>query len=449
MIKPDQFNGQRVLVLGLAKSGYAAAELLHALGAAVVVNDASPEDGNEEALVLRSKGIEVICGGHPQDLLDRGFDLIIKNPGIPYQNKVLQQALQHNIPIWTEIELAYLVSEAPIVAITGSNGKTTTTTLLYHMLNIGGKKPLIAGNIGTVACSVAEKAVAEDVIVMEVSSFQLAGIESFRPKIAVWTNLYDAHIDYHGSAEEYAKAKAKIIMNQESDDFFIYNADQADMQPYIGRGRGEKVPFSLLGKTAVGISADDEMIYWQGEPFVKRSIIKLLGQHNLENILAATASAILLDCDKKTIENVLSSFTGVRHRMQFVKELNNRTFYNDSKATNTLATKSALSSFDMPVILIAGGLDRGHSFEELRPFMSQVKAVLALGETGDRLIEFAKSCDVQITIKADSMEDAVKAAYEVSNEGDQILLSPACASWDQYKSFESRGDAFIEAIMKL
>ncbi|MBD7983442.1 UDP-N-acetylmuramoyl-L-alanine--D-glutamate ligase [Sporosarcina sp. Sa2YVA2] len=449
MIKPNDFKGKRVLVLGLAKSGYAAAELLQSLGAIVVVNDASPEEGNDDVLVLRSKGVEVICGGHPQNLLDKEFDLIVKNPGIPYQNQVLQQALQQQIPIWTEIELAYLVSEAPIIAITGSNGKTTTTTLLYHMLNIGGKKPIIAGNIGTVACSVAENATSDEVIVMEVSSFQLAGVEKFRPKIAVWTNLYDSHIDYHGTAEEYAKAKANIIKNQEPDDFFIYNADQTDMQKYIEQGRGKKIPFSLQGKTIDGISADDEMIYWLGEPFVKRSIIKLLGQHNLENILAATASAILMNCDKDTIENVLSSFTGVRHRMQFVKEFNDRTFFNDSKATNTLATKSALSSFESPVILIAGGLDRGHSFEELRPYMTQVKAVFGLGETADRFIEFARSCGVQITQKALTMDDAVKAAYESSEEGDQILLSPACASWDQYKSFENRGDAFIEAIMNL
>lgn len=449
MIKPNDFKGKRVLVLGLAKSGYAAAELLQSLGAIVVVNDASPEEGNDDVLVLRSKGVEVICGGHPQNLLDTEFDLIVKNPGIPYQNKVLQQALQQQIPIWTEIELAYLVSEAPIIAITGSNGKTTTTTLLYHMLNIGGKKPIIAGNIGTVACSVAENATTDEVIVMEVSSFQLAGVEKFRPKIAVWTNLYDSHIDYHGTAEEYAKAKANIIKNQEPDDFFIYNADQTDMQKYIEQGRGKKIPFSLQGKTVDGISADDEMIYWLGEPFVKRSIIKLLGQHNLENILAATASAILMNCDKETIENVLSSFTGVRHRMQFVKEFNDRTFFNDSKATNTLATKSALSSFESPVILIAGGLDRGHSFEELRPYMTQVKAVFGLGETADRFIEFARSCGVQVTQKALTMDDAVKAAYESSEEGDQILLSPACASWDQYKSFENRGDAFIEAIMNL
>lgn len=448
MITWDGFKDKNVLVLGLAKSGFAAADLLHSLGANVVVNDASPEDGNSDVALLRSKGITVICGGHPSNILEAGFDSIVKNPGIPYQNQVLQQAVEKGIPIWTEIELAYLVSEAPIVAITGSNGKTTTTTLLYHMLNIGGKKPLIAGNIGTVACSVAEKATADEVIVMEVSSFQLAGIEKYRPKIAVWTNLYDAHIDYHGTFEEYASAKSRITMNQVAEDYFIYNADQVEMQSYINT-KAIKIPFSLQGRTEEGISADSEMIYWQGEPYVKRSIIKLLGQHNLENIVAATATAILLDCDKSTIEDVLSSFTGVRHRMQFVKELNGRAFYNDSKATNTLATKSALSSFEPPVILLAGGLDRGHSFEELRPHMGKVKAVIAIGETRERFMEFAVSCGVTDVYAADSMVEAVEKAYTKSTIGDQILLSPACASWDQYESFEKRGDAFIEAIMKL
>ncbi|WP_432359488.1 UDP-N-acetylmuramoyl-L-alanine--D-glutamate ligase [Sporosarcina sp. UB5] len=443
------FKGKKVLVLGLAKSGYAAAELLHSLEADVVVNDSSPDKGSEEAQALRSRGVSVICGGHPENILDEGFDIIVKNPGIPYHNPVIRQAVLKGIPVWTEIELSYLVSEAPIIAITGSNGKTTTTTLLYHILNIGGKKPLIAGNIGTVACTVAQHANPDEVIVMEVSSFQLAGTENFRPKISVWTNLYDAHLDYHGTKEEYALAKSKVAANQTEDDFFIYNADQLEMRPYIEKSAARKIPFSLQGKKAEGISADDEMIYWQGEPYMERAIIKLPGQHNLENILAATASAILMDCDKETIENVLSSFTGVRHRMQFVKELKGRTIYNDSKATNTLATKSALSSFQSPVVLIAGGLDRGHSFEELRPYMGRVKAVLALGETAGRLVDFAASCGVPYAVKVASMEEAVQEAFAASLEGDQIILSPACASWDQFPSFEQRGDAFIEAVMKL
>lgn len=445
----EQFQHQHILVLGLAKSGMATAKLLNTFGADVVVNDAKQDDGNQEAAELRQLGIEVICGGHPLSLLDRNFSLIIKNPGIPYSNPLLVRAEELSIPIWTEIELAYRISDAPIIGITGSNGKTTTTTLLYHMLNIGKKKPLIAGNIGTVACEVAAEAQSDQQIVLEASSFQLMGVETFRPHIAIWTNIYEAHIDYHGSVEAYQKAKANIGINQTADDYLIYNADQIQLEPYVQRMKSCLIPFSTKGKMAYGISADDKQIYWNGQPFVKRSIIKLPGQHNLENILAATAAALLLKCDQTAIESVLSSFTGVRHRMQFVKEVTGRTFYNDSKATNTLATISALSSFRTPTILIAGGMDRGHSYEDLRPYMKHVKAVIAIGETRERVAEFARSCQVETVCLEQDVIAATKKAYELSTEKDVILLSPASASWDQYPSFEARGDAFIQAILAL
>lgn len=444
-----QFKGKKILILGLAKSGYAAAKLLHSLGADVVVNDASPEEGNAEAKSLIEEGVRVICGGHPENLLGEGFSLVIKNPGIPYTNSIIQEAMAKEIPIWTEIELAYKISEAPIVGITGSNGKTTTTTILYHMLSIGGKKPLIAGNIGTVSCAVAEKATEDNVIVLEASSFQLMGVETFRPKISILTNLYDAHLDYHGTSEAYAEAKAEIMRHQQEDDFFIYNADQEVVREIASVSNAIKIPFSLTGKKKHGISADETEIYWNGEPYIRRSLIKLPGQHNLENILSATAAAILLGCEKSAIQDVLSSFTGVKHRMQFVKELQGRKYYNDSKATNTLATKSALAAFDKPIILLAGGLDRGHSFEELRPFMGNVKAVVALGETKERFKEFALSCGVEQVVEAPTMAEAVRAGHSLSSEHDVILLSPASASWDEYASFEVRGDKFIEAVMML
>lgn len=444
-----QFQGKHILVLGLAKSGFAASDLLHSLGANVTVNDASPEGDNKDIIALRDKGIRVICGGHPTDIMEQGFELVVKNPGIPYTNPVVVEALRKKIPVWTEIELTSRLSEAPIIGITGSNGKTTTTTLLYHMLNIGGKKPIIAGNIGTVSCSVAERAKEDNLIVLEASSFQLMGTEAFRPKIAIWTNIYDAHLDYHGSVEGYRSAKANITKNQTQEDYFIYNDDQSELREFAAQSPAIRIPFSLKGRKDYGISADNELIYWNGEAFAKRSIIKLPGEHNLENILCATAAAILLGCDKAAIEDVLSSFTGVRHRMQFVKELQGRKFYNDSKATNTLATKSALTAFTTPTILIAGGLDRGHSFEELRPFMTNIKAVVALGETSQKLSEFAASCGIVDVIKAKDVKDAVQQAYPFSVEGDIILLSPACASWDQYSNFEVRGDQFIEAVMEL
>lgn len=445
----EQFKGKKVLVLGLAKSGYAAAKLLHSFGAEVIVNDGAPDEGNELATALRSDGIRVICGGHPTDILDEGFNLVVKNPGIPYHNPIVKKALEKAIPVWTEIELTYRISEAPIIGITGSNGKTTTTTLLFHMLSIGGKNPLIAGNIGTVSCTVAEQATAENVIVLEASSFQLMGVEKFRPNIAIMTNLYDSHIDYHGTSEAYAKAKAEITRHQKEDDFLIYNADQSEIIEIASTSRAIQVPFSLTGMKKIGISADESKIYWNGEPLLNRSVIKLPGQHNLENILSATAAAILLGCDKEAIEDVLSSFTGVRHRMQFVKELQGRKFYNDSKATNTRATKSALAAFNLPIILLAGGLDRGHSLEELRPYMANVKAVISLGETQEKVEEFALSCGVGNVVHAETMERAVECAHSLSEQGDIILLSPASASWDQYESFEVRGDAFIKAVMSL
>lgn len=449
MKNDKKFMNKRVLVLGLAKSGYATAKLLHFLGAQVVVNDAAVEQPGGHSKELRELGMEVICGGHPEELIEKGFDIVVKNPGIPYSNPIVQRAVSLNIPVWTEIELAHQISEAPIIAITGSNGKTTTTTILYHILNIGKKRPLIAGNIGTVSCEVASKARRENTIVLEASSFQLMGTELFKPKIAIWTNLYEAHIDYHGSIEAYKAAKANITKNQEPSDYFIYNADQETLHEIAKQSKAIKIPFSRLGRNEKGISADEKWIYWEGEPFVSRSIIKLPGQHNLENILGATAAAILMGTEQSAIEDVLSSFTGVRHRMQFVKEVSGRQFYNDSKATNTLATKSALAAFDAPIVLIAGGLDRGHSFEKLRPYMHQVKAVVCLGETAKKFADFASSCGIQTIERVETMEDAVHKAFPLSEAGDIVLLSPSCASWDMYANFEDRGDAFIDAVMQL
>lgn len=449
MIQYSKLQHKKVLVLGLAKSGVAAAELLHELGAFVTVNDSKPFDENPQAQGLLEKGITVICGRHPEDLLDEGFELLVKNPGIPYNNPIVMNAIGRGIPVITEVELAYLVSEAPIIGITGTNGKTTTTTLIFEMLKKGGRNPLIAGNIGTVACGVARKAEAEQVIVTELSSFQLMGTVEFQPKIAILTNLYDAHLDYHGTFEEYAKAKFAITKNQDENDWLIYNAGQEVVRNLAAQSKAKKVPFSINGRTAEGISADETMIYWQGEAFMERLNIALPGNHNLENILCALAACILYGCDKEAVEEVLQTFTGVRHRTQFVREWQGRKFYNDSKATNCLATKVALDAFTQPTVLIAGGLDRGHSFEELRLSMKNVKRVVAYGQTGERFIDFAKSCGVEETVLAQDVVDAVSKAAALSNSGDVVLLSPACASWDQYKSFEVRGDLFVDAVMNL
>ena len=449
MIGYKELQSKKVLVLGLAKSGIAAAELLHQLGAFVTVNDAKPFDANPEAQDLLSKGITVICGRHPEDLLDEGFELVVKNPGIPYTNPIVADAVAKGLPVITEMELAYLVSEAPFIGITGSNGKTTTTTLLYEMLKAGNLKPLIAGNIGTVACGVAAEAKADEIIVTELSSFQLMGTDTFRPGIAILTNLYEAHLDYHGTFDEYTDAKFGVTRNQTNEDYFIYNADQQIVASYAEKSKAQLIPFTTKGRSDSGISADQTTIFWQGEAILSREHIVLPGDHNLENILCAVAAAKLQNCPIEAIEQVLATFAGVRHRTQFVREWQGRKIYNDSKATNVLATKSALAAFTSPIVLLAGGLDRGHSFEELRQEMTRVKAVISFGETALRFIEFAKSCGVTSIVRAIDVEDAVGYGAKMSEQGDVILLSPACASWDQHSSFEIRGDLFIDRVMKL
>ncbi|QUG41000.1 UDP-N-acetylmuramoyl-L-alanine--D-glutamate ligase [Psychrobacillus sp. INOP01] len=440
---------KKILVLGLAKSGTAAAETLHDLGAFVTVNDSKPFEQNENAQYLLSKGLTVICGSHPEDLLDEGFSLIVKNPGIPYTNPVIAEANKRGIPVWTEVELAYRISDAPMIGITGSNGKTTTTTLIFEMLAAANKEPKIAGNIGTVATSVAKEATADNIIVTELSSFQLMGTEELKPKISVLLNLYEAHLDYHKDFQEYTDAKYKITQKQDATDWLVFNGEQQIVKDYAQKSMASQIPFYVSSKTKEGISADDLYVYWNGEPLFERSIIALRGKHNLENVLAATATALTMNCSVEAITNVLSTFHGVKHRTQFIREWKGRKFYNDSKATNALATKSALEGFTEPVILIAGGVDRGHSFDELIPYLNRVKALVHYGATKDRLQKFGEVQGIPSVVSVQTLGEAFEMAIDASSEGDIVLLSPACASWDQYESFEIRGEEFIDRVISL
>lgn len=444
-----KYNNKKILVLGLAKSGVSAALLLHDLGAQITVNDYKPIEESEEAKTLLEKGIRVIGGGHPEDLLDEGFELIVKNPGIPYTNPILIRALELRIPIITEVELAYQISEADFLAITGTNGKTTTTTLLFEMLKQGEMNPLIAGNIGTVASDVAKKATFQNKIVIELSSFQLMGIDEFAPKIAILTNIYEAHLDYHGSKEEYVQAKMNIMKNQTEAEYLIINWDQDICREIATTSKANIIPFSVHEYLENGASVKDGIIYFRGEAIIEYEKVVLPGKHNLENILASISGAKLLGISNQAIEQVLTTFHGVKHRMQYVGEIAGRHFYNDSKATNILSTKAALESFNQPIILLAGGLDRGVEFTELIPSLKNVKALVVFGETKDKLIELGHEAGIEKIYPVDNVEEAVPVAYSLSSQGDCILLSPACASWDQYKSFEIRGDIFIEAVHKL
>ncbi|HBM5410424.1 TPA: UDP-N-acetylmuramoyl-L-alanine--D-glutamate ligase [Enterococcus faecium] len=452
MKKISTYENKKVLVLGLAKSGVSAAKLLHELGALVTVNDGKPFDENPEAQELLSLGIKVITGSHPIELLDEEFSLMVKNPGIPYSHPLVAKAQEMGIPVITEVELAYEVAECPFLGITGTNGKTTTTTMTGLLLNAGADQGIarLAGNIGYPASGVAQEAKSEDKIVMELSSFQLMGITDFRPHIAVITNIYEAHIDYHGTRKEYVKAKWNLQKNMTEKDYLILNWNQSELQELAQRTKARVLPFSTKEVLEDGVYADDYSIYYKKEKIMEISELGVPGKHNVENALAAISVAKLYGISNEAIRETLHFFHGVPHRTQYVGEIQGRKFYNDSKATNILATKMALSGFETSkVVLLAGGLDRGNTFDELIPSLKGIKAMVVFGQTKEKLMDAGKKAGIETIVTADSVEQAVPLALENSTDGDVVLLSPANASWDQYPNFETRGNRFMEAVNRL
>lgn len=448
MKRIDQFKNKKVLVLGLAKSGESAARLLDKLGAIVTVNDSKPFEENPAAQGLLEEGIKVVTGGHPLELLDEDFALMVKNPGIPYSNPMIKKALDKGMPVWTEVELAYLISEAPIVGITGSNGKTTTTTMIGQVLTAAGQNGLLSGNIGYPASHVAQTATDKDTLVMELSSFQLMGIESFHPEIAVITNLMPTHIDYHGSFEAYVAAKWNIQKNMTAADHLVLNFNQDLAKELAEKTQARVVPFSTLEKVD-GAYLENGLLYFRGEAVMATDEIGVPGSHNVENALATIAVAKIRGVDNETIKETLSAFGGVKHRLQYADEINGVKFYNDSKSTNILATQKALSGFDnSKVILIAGGLDRGNEFDELVPDIKGLKKMVILGQSAERVKRAADKAGVEY-VDATDIADATRKAYHLAGAGDIVLLSPANASWDMYPNFEVRGDLFLKTVAEL
>lgn len=453
MLNKKVFEHKRVLVIGLAKSGVAVAKLLLHQGAIVTVNDRTPLEENPDAKSLIEEGIRVLVGSHPVDLLEEHFDFVVKNPGIPYENCMVEAAIKKGVPVYTEVEIAYHLLEGLIIGITGSNGKTTTTTLASLMLkeSFPERQVYAAGNIGIPLSELAEQSTNKDIYVSELSSFQLMGIEQFKPKIACIVNIFSAHLDYHGSREEYINAKLQLTKNQTEEDYLVYNADYPELMTLIeGNTKATLVPFSRKNTLEFGSSVKDDYIYFNNEKVISVSTIQVPGTQNVENVLAAVAIAKLAGDTNEGIEKAVKNFHGVKHRTQFIKEVNKRRFYNDSKATNIIATQTALRSFiNQSVILIAGGLDRKNGFGELVPDLTSVSGIVLYGETKEKLQEAAKVAGVPVIEVVNTLEEATKKAYEISKEEDIILLSPACASWDQFKNFEIRGDEFIRVVENL
>lgn len=451
MKKINDYQDKKVLVMGFGISGINAAHLLVKLGAHVTANDQAIPKDHKVVDELKADGITVITGDNPLSLADEEFDVVVKNPGIPYDNPLVAKFVKQGTPIITEAELGWQIFDGHLVSITGSNGKTTTTTLTQLMIAENAKHQVkYAGNIGVSFSKVAEQLGPDDTLVTELSSFQLLGAPTIHPHIAIITNIFSNHLDYHKTRENYINAKLNITRNQTKNDFLVINWDRDEWQKISRRSQATIVPFSRLNKSHEGSYVEDGIIYWRGEKVMKAEDIRLIGPQNVENALAAIAAAKLSGVSNEAIVKVLTTFSGVRHRLQYVTEYQDRLFYNDSKSTDIEATEVALQGFKRPVVLLAGGLDRGYTFERLVPYFKQhVKAIVVFGECKDKMKDAAQQAEIPTIIESKDAITAVPEAWKLSEPGDVILLSPANASWDQFPSFEVRGDKFIEAVEKL
>ena len=446
------FEHKKLLILGFARSGYEAAKFLINRENEVILNDYKEEEKQDAEKVseLRKLGVTFVFGSHPDDLLDSSFDYLIKNPGVPIDHKYVLKARELGIEVINEVEMAYRLfpKDMKIVGITGTNGKTTTTTLTYQILKAAfGDRVVLAGNIGYPLSGVLEKLNCDSILVMEVSCQQLENMSLFHPNIAVMTNLSPAHIDFLKSYENYKRVKAKLFQRQGEEDVAILNFENEDVMEETENISSTKKYFSSKSSTSLChlIGRD---IYYGDEKVMSRDQIFIAGIHNVENVMAAIMVAKEFGVSNETIIDVVSNFRGVEHRLEYVDTVDGRRFYNDTEATNIKCTQIALSSFEEPTILILGGLDRGQDFMELAPFMGSVKAILAIGQCRDRVVEFGNQMNIPV-YSYEFLKDGFSKCIEVSNSGDIILLSPASASWDQYKECEIRGSEFKNYVKEL
>lgn len=438
------YENKNVIVLGYGRSGKSAVDALVRLNAHVTLTTNEVFSDVEAEQKYKAWGVEIVDGHHPVNLLNDA-DLIVKNPGIPYSIPFLKEARERNIPVITEVEIAHHITKAPIYALTGTNGKTTCTHLLGEMLEQNNENPILCGNIGYPATDAAMEAKPQDTLLMELSSFQLLGIKEFRPNIAVITNIYEAHLDYHGSVEEYRHAKLEIFKNMTEKDLLIFNKKQAHML----NGLDIKCRIEYFdSKGPADAYTENGNLIVHGQVIMPVEDVVLKGDHNIENILATLLAAAEHGVNMDAVRRTLSTFSGISHRLERLGAVGNVVYYNDSKATNNLATTFALKSFDTPVIWLAGGLDRGQSLDELMQYAKSVKRIITFGETAAKFTALAEQLKIPSEL-TDNPYTGVELAREHAEPGDTVLFSPACASWDQYKDYERRGDHFKEGFAKL
>jgi UDP-N-acetylmuramoylalanine--D-glutamate ligase len=445
-----ELRGKNIVVVGMARTGIATARFLLYRGARVTVSEAKPAAQlPAEALALAQQGVLLETGGHRMETL-RGAELIVVSPGVPLDIAPLREADNSGIEIISEIELAYRFLQTPLIAVTGTNGKTTTTSLLADMFRHAGKQVFVGGNIGTPLIAYVSGTQDRDFVIAEISSFQLEGIKSFRPFISVLLNITEDHLDRYQSFADYSAAKGRIFLNQAESDIAVLNYDDPQVREMDRAIRAQKVFFSTRQPLPDGISYNGVVhLRLRGEDaHIAIAGALLVGIHNVENMMAAAAVGFVCGLSLQSMQQALVRFSGLKHRMELVDQIRGVTFYNDSKATNVGAVVKSLESLPAPLVLIAGGKDKGGSYAPLQSLLRQkVKLLVLLGEARERMrAELGGEVE---TVMTSSLDEAVRTAFSRSDAGDTVLFSPACSSFDMFTSYEHRGACFKELVSAL
>lgn len=439
-----KLKNSKIFVLGMARSGYEVSKYLSRYNNEIIVTDAKEQD-RDKVKELETLGVKVVITDKPADLLDDTFDLVIKNPGIKYTNPLIVKANSLGIAVVNEMEVAsyFFPKNLQVIGVTGSNGKTTTTNLIHEMLKVSHKKVIMAGNMGIPVCSILDNLTDDTILLLEVSIQQLCNLSHFKTNVSVLTNLTPTHIDFLDTYENYKNTKKRIFNNHSDEDIAILNMGNADEMELTKDIKSHKIYFSSKVDTDICVKGD--YLNYFGEDIIKLEDIKLQGMHNYENACCAIGAVKHYGVSNEAITQVLKTFGGVEHRLEFVRKVNGVEYYNDSEATNTVSTIIALKAFKKPEILILGGLDRGHSFDPLNDYIGNVKLVGCYGETKQKIEEWAHKMNLPVKV-FDNLHDTTMYIASVASPGDVVLLSPACASWDQYKCCEDRGDEFKSIV---
>ncbi len=445
-------RGKRISVLGAVRSGIGAAKLAKKIGAIPFVSDIAPEEKLKDVLyVLKQENIEYETGGHSGRVYNADF--IVTSPGVPSDSTVLQLAKEKNVEVVSEIEFASWFCKGSIIAITGTNGKTTTTTLCAHVLNSSGKTCYTAGNIGKAFSEIVLDVGEDEFVALEVSSFQLDFIKDFKPAVSVLLNITPDHLNrYNDDFNLYIKSKMRIFKNQTNNDYLIYNFDDEIVKRIVAESKTELIPFSIKENPGLGVFLDkNKIVYSNGENLEEIcdvADLSLKGEHNLMNSMAVVGIAKIYGIENELIKKALGTFEGVEHRLELVRELNGVKYINDSKATNIDSVWYALRSFDSDIYLILGGLDKGNDYNKIKELVEErVKKIYAIGSSAEKIYNFFKEI-VPVEI-VNTFDECLDKAKTEATAGSVVLLSPACASFDMFRNYEERGKIFKEAVNKL